>query len=171
MNMYEAVKLAAQHIAEKPHLYSFAITHIPGPANAPYGLLACMLGRIGAMVDYKTGDADGVAQHVLGLGVGGHRTFFDRIVNLQLEQSPHAAPDLHDAHKVAPAMFAYAERYRFELEPRIWPPEGIPHAVRQIFRPQPQLTPQPFLAGAHKLLFGGQSVKYNINSDTYELVT
>lgn len=155
MNMYEAVKLAAAHIAAKPQLYSFAVTHIPhddgtdglrNPVSLQlYSQMGCMLGRIGAIVGFKSGahratvmhsDADEVAHRALGLGHQGHKTFFDRIVQLQLEVRPYIASDLHDPAKVAPAMAAYAERYRAELEARVWPREGIPHAVRKIFRPQ-----------------------------------
>lgn len=129
MNMYEATKAAAAHIAAHPELYSFQITDIPNDER-PRG---CILGRIAQIVGYKTTHANYVSEL---LGVG-HIEFFGRVLRLMApECAPWGQSALDHAAYVAPALARYAELYRRELEAREYPPGSIPKAVREIFNPQ-----------------------------------
>jgi hypothetical protein len=162
MNMYAALRATAAHIHAHPQLYNYHVTRIPLPGDVGPESWGCMLGRLAHIVGYQnTGrGADAAAPALLGIS---HSCFFERIADIMRKARPYAV-NLGDPKLVAPAVLAYAEMYRAELEVREYPIPAIPAAVRDIF------NPAQFV---HVFGNAGKPIatkKYNINTDSYELV-
>jgi hypothetical protein len=163
MNMYEAVKAAAAHIAKYPDLYNYNVTRIPQTGDEGPQAMGCMLGRLAHIVGFEDigRGADAAAPALLGIS---HSAFFERIVRIMNENRWMA--DLHDAKLVAPAMLIYAQRHRADLETREYPVPNIPKIVLDIFTRSDFFT--QFAAVDKALLPAG--AMYNVAADSYELV-
>lgn len=130
MNMYEAVKLAAAHIARYPQLYSFETVTIPPDGQRG---TACMLGRIAQIVGFQTCHANEVAPALLKIPA---ETFFASIArNLGHESGVPSGCFDNDPTGIGAAMLKFAEEYRAHLQALEYPPWTIPKSVRDIFNP------------------------------------
>jgi hypothetical protein len=127
MNMYEALKLTAAHIAKYPANYNFQVTSIP-PDGGGKG---CVLGRLAQICNAYSiiGHADQAALTLLGVGA---RYFFHAMGTI-MEERKSFSSDMTNPEVVVPALYDYAERHREFLEAREYPKPAIPQVVREIF--------------------------------------
>jgi len=175
MNMYEAVLKTARHIHAHPQNYQFSITDIPKDD----GGIGCMLGRLaqicGLHLARRPGSlpispADRACQSLLGIS---HAEFFHRIADIMLRDL-HTPPNNNDTVAVSRAMVLFAQQHREDLEAREVPkpdpdpaPDPIPKEVLEIFNvSQFQTVFSSVDSGATM-----KALRYNINTDSMELVT
>lgn len=179
MNMYEAVLKTARHIYKHPENYNFGVTDIPKDE----GGTGCMLGRLaqvcGMLLERRQGSlntspADRACPALLGVS---HGEFFHEIADIMLRDL-HTPPNNNDTVAVSRALVVFAQKHREYLEPREVPaptpdPEPIPAEVLAIFN-QTQFD-AIFLSGggAYALINENptKTLRYNINTDSMELVT
>ena len=126
MEIYDAIMKAADHIAAKPHLFSYGSTDVP--ANE-CGAPGCALGWICFVMDVKregeTG-LDGMALNTLGINYWGFNGFDDRMNEINVKWSG-------SAKQCAITLRAYAAKYH---APKPIGFTGLPDIVREIFTRQ-----------------------------------
>lgn len=163
MNVFDALLSVADHIEQRPQLYSFEKTTMP-TARDPR---ACILGRLGEVMGLDVANADLVAPRALGCP---HNAFFNELAAIIYRKTgmpPSPMTPLMVSTLVSTALREYVTLHRGEERP------AIPAEVRAIFdAPATALEVgsvsqwayvSPQWAGA------SPGYVYNLNTDSYVL--